>query len=84
MNGKGLLAGLLFGVAAGAVFGVICAPRPGKETREQLAEAAEKVKETLKERAKCAPIVLIMPIAFQYQPQDQSQHHYPAANGETS
>jgi gas vesicle protein len=84
MDGKGLLAGLLLGVGLGATLGVMYAPRPGSETREQLAETAGTVKESLAERVRSAPLVLIVPIAFQYQHQDQIHHHYPTASSETS
>jgi hypothetical protein len=82
MDGKGLFAGLLLGLGLGAALGVMYAPRAGSETREQLAETTERVKESLKERARSAPLVLIIPIAFQYQHQDQIQHHYPGGDGQ--
>ena len=72
MDGKRLLAGLLLGVGLGAVLGVMYAPRSGSATREKLAERTAK----LKERMRSAPLVFIIPIAFQYQHQDQIQHHY--------
>lgn len=37
-GGPGFLAGLVLGLALGLVLGLLFAPRPGRETREQLAE----------------------------------------------
>jgi len=42
----GFLAGLLCGAAVGAALGVMFAPRPGAETRRQLAESTGRLRET--------------------------------------
>lgn len=43
-GGPGFLFGLLVGSALGAAAGVLLAPRPGREVREQLADQAELVR----------------------------------------
>lgn len=43
-SGPGFLIGLLVGSAVGAAAGVLLAPRPGREMREQLADQAELVR----------------------------------------
>ena len=45
-NPGGFLAGLLCGAAVGAALGVVFAPRSGAETRQQLAESTERLRET--------------------------------------
>lgn len=42
--------GLGIGVAVGALAGLLLAPKPGKETREELLEKARKAAEELKNR----------------------------------
>ncbi|MBI4331085.1 MAG: YtxH domain-containing protein [Chloroflexi bacterium] len=40
----GLVLGLMVGAAIGVVVGLLCAPRPGKETRQMLKERAEEAR----------------------------------------
>lgn len=44
-DGKGVLAAIIVGAAAGYVAGVLTAPKSGKETREDLKKSAEKYKQ---------------------------------------
>ncbi|HRE63519.1 MAG TPA: YtxH domain-containing protein [Ferruginibacter sp.] len=46
-NGK-LIAGILVGIAAGAVLGVLFAPEKGEETRKKIKKRAAKMGEDLK------------------------------------
>jgi len=39
--------GFLFGATLGTIFGFLFAPKKGKETREQLSEDLDKIKDTL-------------------------------------
>lgn len=41
----GFLTGLLFGAAVGAALGVVLAPRSGRDTRNQLAQTGERLRE---------------------------------------
>ncbi len=45
------LGGVVLGAAAGAIAGLLCAPRPGQETRRQLKKTAQQSAESLPELA---------------------------------
>ena len=49
-NGK-LLTALLTGAAVGAVIGLLFAPGKGSETRKKIADSAERLADTIKDRA---------------------------------
>lgn len=44
--------GSLIGLAIGGILGIIFAPRPGKETREQLMDKYQEMKDKAREKAK--------------------------------
>src|SRR5207244_13202318 len=48
---SGFLAGLIVGAMIGLGLGIMLAPRPGQETRDQLKEKAQEVTERLKSTA---------------------------------
>ena len=51
-NDSKLLLGLIVGVAAGAVAGLLIAPSSGKETREKIKESAANFKDELDKKLK--------------------------------
>ena len=44
-NGSGIAIALFTGLAIGAIFGILLAPKSGQETRNELAEKSEKLME---------------------------------------
>jgi len=48
-NGSGVAIALFTGLAIGAIFGILFAPKSGKETRNELVEKGERLTEMSKE-----------------------------------
>ena len=50
MSSKNLLIGLVAGVAAGAVLGILFAPKKGSETREKIQKIGDEYASVIKEK----------------------------------
>ena len=49
-TGSGLIPGLLLGIAAGALVGLLRAPRPGPEMRQQVTQRASGLRTTVQSK----------------------------------